>query len=51
VLVYKQPAMLMNKLDGFADREAIAEAVANAMLADAPPQPAAPAVVAAAPVP
>jgi hypothetical protein len=38
VLVYKQPGTLMNKLDGFADREAIAEAVANAMLAEAPPQ-------------
>ena len=37
VLVYKQPATLMNRIDGFADRDAIAEAVANAMLADTPP--------------
>jgi hypothetical protein len=48
VLVYKQPATLMNRIDGFADREAIAEAVSNAMLADTPPagmMPAAPAGV------
>jgi hypothetical protein len=55
VLVFKQPAMLMNRIDGFADRDAIAEAVANALLADAPPSgvipappaPAAPAAAAA----
>jgi hypothetical protein len=44
VLVYKQPATLMNRIDGFADRDAIAEAVANAQLADTPPPPAAPPV-------
>ena len=37
VLVYKQPATLMNRIDGFTDRDAVAEAVANAMLADTPP--------------
>jgi len=36
VLVYKQPATLMNRFDGFADRDAIAEAVANALLAETP---------------
>lgn len=37
VLVYKQPATLMNRIDGFTDRDAVAEAVANALLADTPP--------------
>lgn len=46
VLVYKQPAMLMNRFDGFADRDAIAEAVANALLADSPPPGAVPATTA-----
>jgi hypothetical protein len=36
VLIFKQPSVLMNRLDGFTDRDAIAEAVANALLADAP---------------
>jgi len=40
LLVYKQPALLMNIITGFIDRAAVAEAVANALLADAPPQPA-----------
>ena len=43
VLVYKQPATLMNRFDGFADRDAIAEAVANALLSDTPPPGAVPA--------
>jgi hypothetical protein len=54
VLIYKQPSTLMNRIDGFSDRDAIAEAVANALIADTPPQgvtpapaaPAAPAVTA-----
>jgi hypothetical protein len=37
VLVYKQPATLMNRIDGFTDRDAVAEAVSNALLADTPP--------------
>jgi hypothetical protein len=54
VLVYKQPAMLMNRIDGFADRDAIAEAVSNALMADAPapgavPAAATPAVTATVP--
>ena len=48
VLVYKQPATLMNRIDGFADRDAIAEAVANAMLADTPTAGTTPAAAAAA---
>lgn len=40
LLVYKQPALLMNIITGFIDRAAVAEAVANALLADAPAQPA-----------
>ena len=43
VLIYKQPATLMNRFDGFADRDAIAEAVANALLSDTPPPGAVPA--------
>jgi hypothetical protein len=46
VLVYKQPSTLMNRFDGFADRDAIAEAVANALLADTPPPGAVPAATA-----
>jgi hypothetical protein len=46
VLVYKQPATLMNRFDGFADRDAIAEAVANALLAETPPPGAVPAATA-----
>jgi len=37
ILVYKQPATLMNRLDGFSDRAAVAAAVANALMATAPP--------------
>jgi len=51
VLVYKQPATLMNRIDGFTDRDAIAEAVANAMLADTPPAGTTPAAAPAAGVP
>ena len=40
LLIYKQPALLMNIITGFVDRAAVAEAVANALLADAPAQPA-----------
>jgi hypothetical protein len=32
ILVYKRPGVLMNRIEGFADRVAIAEAVANALL-------------------
>jgi len=39
ILVYKRPGTLMNRLDGFADRVAVAEAVANALLAQAAPVP------------
>jgi hypothetical protein len=46
VLVYKQPNVLMNKIDGFSDRDAIAEAVANALIDDTPPQGVAPAAAA-----
>jgi hypothetical protein len=33
ILVYKRPGTLVNRIDGFADRVAVAEAVANALLA------------------
>jgi hypothetical protein len=36
LLIYKQPAVLMNVLTGFVDRDAVAEAVANALMAQAP---------------
>jgi hypothetical protein len=36
ILVYRQPATLVNTLQGFVDRDAVAEAVANAMTAAAP---------------
>jgi hypothetical protein len=37
LLIYKQPFTLMNKINGFTDRQSVAEAVANALLAEAPP--------------
>jgi hypothetical protein len=49
ILIFKRPAMLMNKIDGFSDRDAIAEAIANAMIADAPMQGVAPLTAVAAP--
>jgi hypothetical protein len=49
ILIFKRPAMLMNKIDGFSDRDAIAEAIANAMIADAPMQGIAPLTAVAAP--
>jgi hypothetical protein len=46
ILVYKRPGTLMNRIEGFADRVAVAEAVANALLASSSSVPA-PAPVAA----
>jgi hypothetical protein len=37
LLIYKQPSTLMNRINGFVDRQSVAEAVANALLADGPP--------------
>ena len=37
LLIYKQPFALMNRINGFTDRQSVAEAVANALLAEAPP--------------
>jgi hypothetical protein len=34
VLIYRQPALLVNKIEGFADRDAVAQAVADALLID-----------------
>jgi hypothetical protein len=36
LLVFKQPDVLMNVITGFVDRAAVANAVANALVADAP---------------
>jgi hypothetical protein len=36
ILIYKNPGMLMNRIDGFSDRGAVAQAVASALLANAP---------------
>ena len=33
ILIYRQPGTLMNRIDGFADRESVAVAIANALLA------------------
>jgi hypothetical protein len=50
ILVYRQPMSLINVISGFADREAVVEAVANALMAPAPVvTPAAPATTPAAP--
>jgi hypothetical protein len=38
LLVYKQPALLMNVLTGFVDRAAVVQAVANALTSDQPVQ-------------
>jgi hypothetical protein len=35
VLIYRQPSVLVNTIHGFADRDAVAQAVADALLLDA----------------
>jgi hypothetical protein len=40
ILVYRQPGTLINTLQGFVDRDSVAEAVANALAAAAPAAPA-----------
>lgn len=37
ILVYRRPGLLMNRMEGFADRVSVAEAVANALLASTAP--------------
>jgi hypothetical protein len=52
ILVFRRPGTLMNRITGFADRGAVAQLVAAALLADPPPAPApAPATTPAAPAP
>lgn len=36
ILIYRQPGTLMNRIEGFSDRAAVAQAVASALVADAP---------------
>ncbi|MFN2628583.1 MAG: hypothetical protein ABR569_08105 [Gaiellaceae bacterium] len=36
ILIYRQPGSLMNRIDGFADRESVSSAIANALVATEP---------------
>lgn len=52
ILVFRRPGTLMNRITGFADRGAVAQLVAAALLADPPPAPTpTPATTPAAPAP
>ncbi len=39
ILIYRDPGTLMNRIDGFSDRAAVAQAVASALVAEAPAGP------------
>jgi hypothetical protein len=51
ILVFRRPGTLMNRVTGFADRTAVAQIVAAALLADAPATPAPATTTTAAPAP